>query len=94
MVNKAYPANTPEMKKFCQVANSRIFTAKNIKRLLVDRSTVPRSLPKFRMHPFEPPTTPFCEFEVIGLFCSSILQVTISRVSISVCKERPKKKSG
>ena len=40
----------------------------------------------------ETPTTPLCE--VIGLFSSDDLQVTFSRVSISVLRENLKEKSG
>ena len=40
----------------------------------------------------ETPTTPLCE--VIGLFSSDGLQVTFSRVSISVLREDLKEKSG
>ena len=45
MVKKTYPANTPEMKKFSQQANSRIFTAK--------KHYVPRSITVLYLEVFQ-----------------------------------------
>ena len=88
MIKKKYPTNTPEVKKLSRQAKSRIFTEKNhyvssLIQVVEFFQTTYTSL-----NPAS--TTPLSE--IIELVSSINLQVTFSRVSISVLKGRPKRK--
>ena len=91
MIKKKYPANTPEIEKLFRQAKSRLFTKKS-PCIKFDHVVefFQNTYTSLNVSNPPPPNTPFCEF--IGLFSSRNLQVTISRVNISVFKGRPKRK--